>query len=146
MKHHLLYFIVLILSASACSVGNSTNPIPVATSFSNGVYSGKFTSLHLHEKTGITDTTVINLQLTFSNSNGFQVTGDTLLHAGSYGTYTIGANSYVLFVDKTAPAGSTVSKIHLNGIYLYDYSGSTISLGISSAFDTLKYFYDLKKQ
>ena len=147
MRNIFTYFLpALVLMVSSCATGNTTNPIPVPTSFSNGVYAGKFTAVHLHSKTGATDTTVINLQVTFSNSNGFQVAGDTTLHAGSYGTYLIGGNSYVQFADKTIPASGPVSKIHLNGIYLYDYTNTTFSLGVSSAFDTLRYFYDLKKQ
>ena len=147
MKNSLIGFLISIsLLSSGCFANNSSNPVPVTTSFSNGTYAGKFTSLHLHQKTGVTDTTVINLQLTITGANGFQITGDTTLHAASNGTYNIGANSYVLFTDKALPINAAGSKIHLNGIYLYNYTGTTLSLGTASAFDTLKYFYDFKKQ
>ena len=144
MKYNLLCLFVSVVILSGCAGNNTAKP--ATTLIPSGTFTGTFTSLHLHSRTGVIDTATANIQLTMSQS-GFAVTGDTAtVHAGSYGTYTAGSNKLVQFIDKTFPATGTPTKVHLSGIYLYQYDGTTFQFAYVSQFDTLKYLYNFKKQ
>ncbi len=145
MRFKILYFLPFVLAVfSGClKTNNTVTPVLIPA----GNFTGTFISLHLRSNTNIVDTARANLQLSLNSTTGFAVTGDTaLVHAGSFGSYAVGNNGTMQFVDKTYPTTGTPAKVHLNGIYLYQYDGTTLQLGYISSLDTLRYFYNLKKQ
>jgi hypothetical protein len=78
------------------------------------------------------------------SSSKFQVTGDTTtLHAGSYGNFVIATNSSIQFYDLTYPG--TTTKIHLSGIYQYNYDGNVLRLTGGNPAGTETYKYILRK-
>jgi len=141
MKHKLLYFLLsLMILGTACVKSVPPTPVQIPA----GTFTGQFRLLY--RKTGATaiDTTqlaTINISLN-DLTKAYAVTGDTSVHAGSFGTYAI-APPYILFTDKTYPTTGTPTKTHLNGTYEYYYDGSTLQMLAGS--DTTNFQYDLKK-
>jgi hypothetical protein len=145
MKRILLYLLSLMLAFISGCGPKSEAPIPVGGP--EGTFAGQFQLLHLHSKTGVIDTLTANIILQMEQSTGFKVTGDTsTVHAGSYGSFIVSVPySNVDFIDKTYPTTGTPAKIHLNGVYSYNYDGTNLQLVAYSAFDTLSYYYNLKR-
>jgi hypothetical protein len=145
MKRILLYSsLIFVALASGCV---PTTVSPVVAAGPEGTFTGQFMYFHLHSKTGVVDTTKANIQLQMEQSTGFKVTGDTAtIHAGSFGSYIVNtAYNNVDFLDNTYPTTGTPTKFHLNGVYAYTYDGTILKMVAYSAFDTLTYFYTLKK-
>jgi len=145
MKRILLYSsLILIGLASGCA----PKPVsPVVAAGPEGTFTGQFMYIHIHSKTGVIDTSKANIQLQMEQSTGFKVTGDTsTVHAGSFGSYIVNTTyGQVDFLDHTYPTTGTPTKFHLNGIYAYNYDGTILKMVAYSAFDTLTYFYTLKR-
>jgi len=137
MKKLFIYpFLLVLLVATAC-VKTTQNQVPLPS----GTFTGPFTRIHLNSVTGKLDTAKANIILTMSASTGYKVTGDTSkVQAGSYGSY-IADGTYIQFIDQSATATAT-AKTHLNGIYQYQYNGST--LNIYGSTDTVGFTYTLK--
>jgi hypothetical protein len=147
MKRILLYSIPLILLAIVSSCGPGTTAAPQVGG-PEGTFNGTFTFYYLHEKTGVTDTTVLpNIQLQLEQSTGYKLSGDTsTVLAASYGSYVVNIPyTAISFADKTYPASGTPTKIHLAGLYSYSWDGTNLVMTSYSAFDTLAYHYVLKK-
>jgi len=147
MKRILLYSIPFLLLAAIIGCGPSSTPAPQVGG-PEGTFNGTFTFYHLHEKTGVTDTTVLpNLQLQLEQSTGYKLSGDTsTVLAASYGSYLVSIPyTTINFLDKTYPATGTPSKIHLVGIYSYSWDGTNLVMTSYGAYDTLAYHYVLKK-
>ena len=141
MKIKLNYFIpflaVLITGCTKLNDQQSTVPLPT------GTFSGQFLRVHVNTSTLKYDTVKANLQLSLSATTGFKVTGDTTLHAGSYGSYAV--NTYLIqFNDQTINTPSLSTKYHLNGVYNYEYNGTQLDIFATYA-DTLSYQYILTK-
>jgi hypothetical protein len=113
-----------------------------------GTFTGQFKLYHLNEKTGVVDTPVKanNLVLNMEAATGFKVTGDTTLHAGSYGGFVVSeSTNQVQFNDKTFPTTGTPAKVHLAGIYQYQFDGTSLVMITYGALDTLEYYYKMTK-
>jgi hypothetical protein len=141
MKHKLLYLLLpLIAFGTACTKSVPVTPVQIPA----GTFIGQFRLLY--RKTGATviDTTQLaTLTINLNDlTKAYSVTGDTSVHAGSFGTYTI-APPYILFTDKTYPTTGTPTKTHLSGTYEYYYDGTTFQM--LNGNDTLNYQYDLKR-
>jgi hypothetical protein len=141
MKHKLLY-LLLILMVLGTSCLKKATVVPVAEP--SGVFSGQFRLLERKSGASAIDTlekATISISLN-GGTKAYTVTGDTSVHAGSFGTYTI-SSPYILFTDKTYPTTGTPTKTHLNGTYQYYYDGTTFQMLAGN--DTLNLQYDLKK-
>ncbi|HEY8782885.1 MAG TPA: hypothetical protein VIM16_14770 [Mucilaginibacter sp.] len=146
MKRKLPYLLPLLLVfASGCLTDKNNAPTPANAP--EGTFAGKFKFTHIHAQTGAVDSATANIQLKMETATGFQVTGDTsTVHAGSYGSYIVSTPySNVDFIDHTYPTTGVPAKNHLNGVYTYSYDGTTLQLVAYGAFDTLSYYYNLKK-
>ena len=148
MKHNLLFLLpFLFFLASGCSEDSINGGLP--NNAPEGTFTGQFTLIHVHAKTGITDTLTAALVLNIEMTTGFKITGDTsTLHAGSYGSYEVSSNGgsgQIEFLDKTYPTSGTPVKIHLDGIYDYIYDGTNLQLAAYSPLDTVEYFYKFTK-
>jgi hypothetical protein len=99
---------------------------------------------HYHVNTRTFDTLYATINLTLNAASGtFAVTGDTSVnHAGSFGSYSFGYGSDIIFTDKTITSPST--KQHLNGDYTYNYNGNVLNM-LKIVGDTLAYHYNLGK-
>ena len=137
MKKLFVYpFLLVLLGAAAC-VKTTQTPTPLPS----GTFTGPFTVIHLSPKTGKLDTATATITLSMSATTGYKVTGDTSkIQAGSYGSY-IADGTYIQFIDHTT-TGTATAKVHLNGIYQYQYNGA--SLNIYASTDTLGFTYTLK--
>jgi len=145
MKFRLVYFTSLVAALiSGCLKSSPSPAVPLPT----GSFSGGFMAIHnpassLYGTIAKADTLKAALQLSLSQSTGFQVSGDTSIHAGSYGDY--GVNAYnIEFVDETYSPAQAFTKYHLDGVYNYTYNGSTLNIYINYA-DTLSLQYVFKK-
>jgi hypothetical protein len=144
MKKSLL-FLSFALLAFGCQP-KTVDPTPSIAP--EGTFTGQFRLYHLNQKTGIVDTPVkVNdLVLNMESATGFKVTGDTTLHAGSYGGFVITESlNQVQFNDKTFPTSGTPAKVHLAGLYGYTYDGINLTLETQGALDTLEYYYKMTK-
>ena len=108
-----------------------------------GTFSGKFTYIHKkHNK--YTDTLKASLQLVLSTVTGFAITGDTTIHAASYGSFSENATS-MIFSDVTYPVNNTpYDKVHLSGGYTYTFDSVNLKISYTQG-DSLSYIYDLVK-
>jgi len=143
MKYKLIYLFPLLIAFTAgCSkkaaVVNYQLPVPV------GNFTGQFTRYHLTVATGKIDTLYANILLNLDASGSFAVTGDTTVHAGSFGKYSLGVNDDLSFTDKTLPVTGTPAKPHLNGNYMFTYN-SGILLMQKDVGDSLSYQYNFTK-
>jgi hypothetical protein len=144
MKRKLFYLLPLSLLFLAGCFGNK-NSAPTPTLLPSGTFTGQFRRIHKTFRTGVTDTQKANIQLIMETATGFAVTGDTsTVQAGSKGSYYVGLNNYIQFVDNTFPPTGTPTKTHLNGLYQYYYDGSVFQM-LATSLDTLSLQYDLKK-
>ncbi len=138
---YLLPLLLLIVLAVGCAKSpDSTDTIVLPV----GTFTGQFTRIHLNPYTRKLDTIYANLTLTMAAATGYAITGDTTKHAGSHGSYVVdGVN--IAFSDQTLPTSTTSTapptKIHLNGVYSYVYT--TTSMQITFSNDTLIYTYIL---
>lgn len=144
MKFFILLTFVFIVFVSSCVSNKASSPAPVP----EGSFSGIFRAVHTSRLTAKRDTISANLLLAISLAKGFQVTGDTsTVHAGSYGDFSTNVSSgagYIQFVDLTYSSAHPGTKRHLNGVYKYQYDGTTFQLLYNSA-DTLSLQYNFKK-
>lgn len=146
MHRKILYLLpFLIMALSSCLKDNTdTTPLPVPS----GTFSGQFIIYHKSKATGKIDTTKSNFTMDMNTTAvaGYKVTSDTTTtHAGSYGDFSINPQ-YILFVDKTASTtGVPPAKVHLAGVYVYQFDGSSVFKFYTTASDTIIYQYDLKK-
>jgi hypothetical protein len=109
-----------------------------------GNFTGTFTRLHLTHATGKIDTLNANILLNLSASGSYAVTGDTTIHAGSFGTYGFGYADDLVFTDKTLPPTGTPAKPHLSGDYQYSYNSGLLEM-IKNVGDSLSYQYNFTK-
>ncbi|MBS7564616.1 hypothetical protein KHS38_09375 [Mucilaginibacter sp. Bleaf8] len=141
----LLYALPIVLGLAAGCSKTEDIPPPVQP---QGAFSGTFLKLRnprVVNSKQVWDTTKINLNLTLTGNN-FAVTGDTTKHAGSKGPFAYDG-AYMQFQDATVPANTKditkLPKIHLAGIFRYQYDGTRLQ--VLAQTDTLVHFYDLKK-
>jgi len=138
---YLLPLLLIIILAVGCAKSADTTSnivLPV------GTFTGQFTRIHLNLRTNKIDTIHANLTLTMAAATGYAISGDTTYHAASHGSYVVdGIN--IAFSDQTLPTSTTSTtpptKTHLNGVYSYVYSTSSMQITFSS--DTLVYTYIL---
>jgi hypothetical protein len=146
MKIKFIYLLplLLILAAGCLKTGTDPDYNPGNYAYPLGTFTGKFTRIHKTEATLKYDTTTAMLKLVLSTSTGFAVTGDTtMVHAGSYGSFSENANS-IIFNDVTYPTMGTPKKAHLAGIYAYAYDGLNLQINGTNA-DSLIFKYTLVK-
>ncbi|MDB4905143.1 MAG: hypothetical protein JWQ63_4424 [Mucilaginibacter sp.] len=144
MKLKLLYLLLLLLAFMSGCGPKSAAPVPNNTP--EGTFTGKFKYIHKHAQTGAVDSVTTSIQLQIEQNTGFKVTGDTSVHAGSYGSYLVNSSYTAIdFMDKTFPTTGTPAKYHLNGVYSYSYDGTNLSIAAFGAFDTLSYVYSMKR-
>jgi len=141
MKIKLNYLLPLfaVIMAGCSKTGTDNNAIPLPT----GSFTGQFLRIHKAIDDVKYDTVKATLQLSLSSATGFKITGDTTLHAGSFGAYAVDG-LYIQFVDQTASTKLTPAKYHLQGIYDYAYDGTNLTIFASYA-DTLSFQYRFKK-
>jgi hypothetical protein len=143
MKIKLTYLMpfLAILLVTACTKSDYNAP---TVTLPTGTFIGQFMRIRRNPTTTKLDTVKANLNLSLSQTTGFQITGDTsTLHAGSKGSYA--ANAYYMqFIDQTYVATQPFTKYHLSGVYNYTYDGSNLKVFISYA-DTLSLQYAFKK-
>ena len=143
MKRKLTYVLLCVAAlATGCLKEDNDTTTPIVQP--QGKFAGKFWRIHRTINTNKTDTLKLDVQLELTNNN-FQITGDTSKHAGSKGTFDYN-NAYIQWTDSTVPTGSNslkLPKIHLHGLYQYNYNGSDFRFAASN--DTLFYYYELKK-
>lgn len=142
MKNSYLYLLSLLLLLATGCLKNDQD-MNITGNYPLGVFEGKFSIIHRSLTTLKYDTVSSdNLKLTLSVT-GYTVTGDTTIHAASYGGF-LENNANMAFNDLTYPASGTPKKTHLSGNYIYDFDGTNLKIG-SLANDTLAYVYDLLK-
>jgi hypothetical protein len=143
LKIYLPLLLLLVLIAGACVKSNvgPTTPLVIPS----GTFTGKFSYFHRKTDNIPYDTLTSNIILTMTGTAGtYAVTGDTTtLHAGSFGSFQINSN-YLSFADKTFPLTGIPKKIHLSGVYLYQFDGTNLVM-VSGSSDTLGYTYQLTK-
>jgi hypothetical protein len=131
---------ILAVLITGCAKVNQDQPV---VQLPTGTFTGQFFRIHANATTKGFDTLKANLQLSLSASTGFKVTGDTTLHAGSFGSYAVNAY-YIQFNDQTVNTPSLATKYHLNGVYNYEYNGTQLAIYVDYT-DTLSYQYILTK-
>jgi len=135
-----LPFVVMLAAGCLKSADNSTTTFNAPA----GTFTGVFTKLRYNNAKQKYDTTKANLTLTLTLATGYTVTGDTTLHAGSKGSYSVDPNN-ILFGDATLNSAASAGKTHLSGLYQYGYDGTNFNIQATYS-DTLGFFYQLKKQ
>jgi len=136
------YFLLLLFPAliTGCLKNSaSTNENTINTP--QGNFTGNFTLIHKSSK-GTLDTAYATITLAMNGTN-YVVSGDTTtIQAPSNGTFSADG-SIITFVDATVTKRTPLNtpKKHLNGPFLYTYSGP--NLHIYGASDTLSYDYKL---
>ncbi len=131
-----------LVGAGCVHNNTSSNIVPAAPS---GTFTGQYIQVRLNSAKSTYDTLRANIQLTFNSSNyGYQVTGDTTVHAGSNGTYAYDG-TYIVLNDKTYPKTGVPAKPHLAGTYAYIYDGTTFQMARNSFSDTLRVLYNLTR-
>jgi len=141
-----IFYLAILLGAFLSGCGTNNNVLPPAPAPS-GTFTGEFTLYHINPVTNTVRGDSVTLDLSLETASGFKITGDTTtLHAGSYGSYVGNSGtSQIVFEDKTFPPTGTPIKAHLNGLYDYRYSGTTLELRAYGPQDTLEYFYKFKR-
>lgn len=127
MKRNFIYLLpLLLISLASCSKKTPVENIQLVTP--TGTFGGYIRLVHTTVATGKNDTLTANLSLVLDGQGHFTVTGDTSkLHAGSFGTFSLGYSDDLTFADKTN-LNAVPKKIHLNGDYRYSYDGSVLGL------------------
>jgi len=143
MKRKLNYlFPILLLLGTAGCVKTSNDPSTIDIPVGN--FTGQFTRIHLNPNTNKLDTIKANITLNMGTATGYVVGGDTTNHAASYGSYVVDGQN-IAFSDHTLPSTTTITtppvKIHLNGIYQYQYAPPVLQIGVQN--DTISFFYNL---
>lgn len=144
MKHKLLYLLPLLaVLGTGCLKSSKVTPIAEPS----GSYSGQFRIVRRTMDGGIASYDTLrkaNITVTLNGATKlYTVIGDTATaHAGSHGTFTIGA-PLINFVDATYSPTAPITKTHLNGTYAYYFDGTIFQ--IAAGPDTLSLQYDLKK-
>lgn len=140
---HLLF--VLFIGGCLAGCTKTTPPVNVITPSFKGNYSGTFVRVHENLTTFKLDTLSATITVKLDSLGAYTVGGDTTtVHAGSFGTYALGYNDDIVFVDKTLPKTGTPVKSHLSGDYLYSYDGTTLQLQKVIG-DSIKYSYVIHK-
>lgn len=131
---YIIPFAVLLIAGCVKSTDNTpTFLIP------SGTFTGQFLRVSRVGISDTLDTIKANIQLTLNTTTGFKLTGDTTLHAASFGGYALN-QYYIQFNDQSQPS----AKYHLNGVYDYSYNGTQFNV-YNDFGDTLSYQYILKK-
>jgi hypothetical protein len=139
-KNNLIYLLPLLLLAAGCHKP-SNNPDSTSL-YPLGTFTGQFMRIHKKPAMGY-DTTKANLQLVLSTVTGYAITGDTSVHAPSYGSFSETA-TYMLFNDVTYTAMGKQKKTHLAGEYIYAFDGLKLKISAPNG-DSLVYKYELTK-
>ena len=143
MKHKLLYLLLAMATLASACIKNTTET--TSTPEPSGTFTGQYTMLHRALGATKIDTpqkAIVTITLT-SATHLFTVTGDTTVHAGSLGSYSV-SSPFITFIDKTYPKTGVPVKTHLYGIYQYYYDGSNVFQMLGGN-DTVNVEYDLKK-
>lgn len=140
LKHIFFLPFIIMLAASCTKPKNDTVPFTVPT----GNFNGTFQRLRYNASTSKYDTLTTAISLSMDLTTGYKITGDTTLHAGSYGNFTINAY-YIGFDDATFSGTELPAKPHLVGTYAYSYNGTQLHMQQTYPSDTLGFFYDLTK-
>jgi hypothetical protein len=141
MKRNLTYSIVLLLVCLTVACSKKPDVVNYQLTVPVGAFTGKFARFHLTHATGKVDTIYANsLLLNLDVSGNFAVTGDTSIHAGSFGKYGLGVGDDLIFTDKTLPPTGTPAKLHLNGDYQYTYNSGILEM-VRNVSDSLSYQY-----
>jgi hypothetical protein len=106
MKSKFIYLLPLLL---LCATGCVKTTPPNTDNYPLGIFSGKFTVIHKSKATSKLDTMSAKLKLELSTSTGFTITGDTTIHAGSYGSFSENAVN-MIFNDATYPTSGFPKK------------------------------------
>jgi hypothetical protein len=142
MKSKFIYLLPLLLLCAAGCVKNTDPSTDPNYAYPLGTFTGKFTIIHKSWASKY-DTTSATLKLVLSTSTGFAVSGDTTVHAASYGSFSENAVS-MIFNDVTYPTAGFPKKTHLAGLYAYSYNGTILQITGNVA-DSLYYKYVLVK-
>ncbi|HTH81460.1 MAG TPA: hypothetical protein VL490_00910 [Mucilaginibacter sp.] len=143
MKSKFIYLLPLLLLCVAACVKSKDPSLDPNYSYPLGNFTGKFTVIHKNSWTSKYDTASASIKLVLSTSIGFAVSGDTTIHAPSYGSFSENAVN-MIFNDVTYPATGFPKKTHLAGLYAYTYDGMNLQITGNVA-DTLHYKYVLVK-
>jgi hypothetical protein len=142
MKRKFIYFLPLLLVVIymvSCSKETVQKTIPLVVP--TGTFDGSFKLVHTTVSTGKNDTVGANLTMVTDAQGNFTITGDTsAVHAGSFGKFSLGVGSDLVFTDNTFPKAGIPTKSHLNGDYRYLYDGNTLGLD-KNVGDSLSYQY-----
>lgn len=77
-------------------------------------------------------------------ATGFKLTGDTSKFISeSYGSYIVSSTTFIKFNNTSMLPSS--AKVHLSGIYEYNYDGTILQLQAYRPLDTVSYQLTLKK-
>jgi hypothetical protein len=142
MKRNLFYLLPLLLAlGAACSPKGDSTPIPQP----QGTFKGSFGAL-VKKASGagydtIRDTALI---INLTANSRFTVTGDTIKHAASKGSFAYNG-VYIQFNDSSKVVTGTGAKFHLKGVYQYGYNGTVFQLQRLSNGDTSNIVYNFKK-
>jgi len=139
IKFNYLVSFLAILIAGCSKVNDQQSTVVLPT----GTFTGQFLRITANPTKGYDTTARANLQLSLSSSAGFKITGDTSLHAGSFGSYAVNS-FYMQFNDQSINTVSKPIKYHLNGVYNYEYNGTQLDIYVNYS-DTLSYQYILNK-
>jgi len=136
------YFLLLLFPALITGCLKNSPPANSNTvNIPQGNFTGNFTLIHKSPK-GTLDTAYATIRLALTGTN-YTVTGDTTtIQAPSIGTFSADG-TVITFADATVTKKTPLNtpKKHLNGPFLYTYSGP--NLHIYGASDTLSYDYKL---
>jgi hypothetical protein len=146
MKKFLFFALpVFVMMVSSCVKNNDVEETPYIAPV--GKFTGNFTRYRARfiNNKYVYDTTRVSGLVLNLTSTTYKTTGDTSIHAGSKGLYFYD-RQLMEYRDSTVKAGTNsinLPKPHLNGVFVYNYDGT--SLNFSASNDTLLYLYQLKK-
>jgi hypothetical protein len=124
MKRTLFYLLPILLTlGAACSPKSDPITIPTPT----GTFTGKFKLLTKNTTGGFDTAVKETITLKMTANYHFAVTGDTIKHAGSHGTFAFN-DIYIQFNDSTFVASKPHLKTYLVGTYQYLYDGTNIKM------------------
>jgi len=146
MKNKIIYLLPLLLVLIAGCTKKYNDPDKWAndSGYPLGMFTGTFIRIHKNPVTLKYDTITAALKLVLSTNTGFAVSGDTTIHAGSYGSFKEDITN-IWFIDVTSPVNYTPKKTHLSGTYTYTYNRSYLMIENAVKSDTLSCVYHLTK-
>lgn len=138
---YILFLPMLVMIVASCTKSKKPILFPVP----QGTFTGQFERLRLNGSTQTYDTLKSNITLVMDIKDGYKITGDTSIHAGSHGSFVLDAVE-IAFEDSTYLKAGLPTKPHLLGTYQYDYNGTNLHMQQTYPNDTLGFFYNLTKQ